>query len=71
MIPSDASYILPRGAKSLGPHDELPNDAIAVFTDGDMVQAVYKDFKNIMESPVGFGKTAEEAVLALRACVSV
>lgn len=32
-----------------------------VFKDGNMYCAVYPDFKNLQESPCGFGKTPEEA----------
>lgn len=31
------------------------------FCDGDMFCAVFSDFENIQESPIGFGKSVSEA----------
>ena len=39
----------------------IPDDAICFFKDGDKMVAVFGDFKNLQESPAGFGETFVEA----------
>lgn len=39
----------------------VPSSAVCFYQDGDKWFAVYKDFKNITESPCGVGSTFNEA----------
>lgn len=48
----------------------VPPEAICCFRDGNMWAAVYGDFKNPQESPVGFGLTPNEAAERLEAEIS-
>ena len=41
--------------------------SIRTFMDGNAWAAVYADFKNLQESPAGFGDTKDEAIASLKA----
>jgi len=43
----------------------IPHSAICFYRDGNKWCAVYGDFINIQESPIGFGDTFEEAMSEL------
>ncbi len=42
-----------------------PEEALVVFKDGTHYCAVKQNFKNLQESPAGFGVTADQAIEAL------
>ena len=39
----------------------IPADAICFFPEGNQWACVYGDFVNLQESPIGFGRTREQA----------
>ena len=43
----------------------IPHDAVCLFKDGNQWCAVYGDFKNLQESPAGFGANSDEAIAGL------
>jgi hypothetical protein len=47
------------------PNGSIPPGAMCFFHDGNMIACVRGDFINLQESPVGFGKSRDEAEAAL------
>lgn len=55
-----------RVAQILASHrPSIPHSAVCLFQDGNRWCAVYGDFRNLQDSPAGFGETFDQAVDSL------